>query len=491
MKLKFILIFLFLYSLLTAQVINKLPEFKKYLDEKEAAYEKISSNYGIATWNLYSAEGEVDLISPKKEYAKLFAEKQLNENLKYWKDKVNNDQILKRRIELWNTMVTASKIDLDSEIAETSAKLLQDINNRSNKDLAMAAQLQNRVLDLMKLRNKKAKQFGYSNYADFLLDYSGVGYKWYDNFVNEVDKRTAPVYRELLDKIKSEKGSVSVRELFPYFINRMDPKYSTDSLYILMKETVGNIGFDFEKLPIRFVVREADFGGNCIGVNIPDDFRVIMVPNMPISVYLHELGHGLQWMKTSVNYPILEGYEWNLGHGGTPFYEGMAEVLANFCREPLWYKKYSKLTDEQIKDRTTVDKYAMAFTLRFTLFNFLTEVEIYRNPDADPSEIYAELYARFLMLEEPPFRKLSLVNTMYVDYPCYLHNYMMADVIGWQVHQALKREFGEEYIFNKNTGKFLVDKLYKDGVLYDWKELLLKATGSEFDLDGYLKSMGM
>lgn len=492
LHLRLVLVVLFI-SFLSGQKLTNLPDFEKYLDQKEKEYEAISSKFGTATWNLYSGEGEIDLVTSKKDYARLFSEPQLLENLNYWNSKSSEiqSQILKRRIELWKKMITGSSIDLSPEIAEFSAKLLEDINKRNPSDEKQTAELSQKVIELMKLRNNKAKEAGYNNYADFALDFSGAGAKKYDEFVNEFDKRTAPAYKELVDKIKTEKGSVSLRDLFPYFMRTPDPKYSEDSLYILMKETVGNIGFDYSKLPIRFVVRNADFGGNCIGIDIPNDFRVIMVPNMPISVYLHELGHGLQWMKTSINNPILEGYEWIPGHGGTMFYEGMAEVLANFCRNKNWYKKYSNFTDEQIVKNLKTDKYAAAFTFRFTIFNFLAEVEIYRNIDKDPQEIYSSLYKRFLMLDGEPMRKFSFVNTMLIDYPCYLHNYLMADVIAKQVHKTLEKLYGENYIFKKESGEFLVEKLYKDGVLKDWRQILLEATGNEFDYDGFLSHYGL
>jgi hypothetical protein len=73
-----------------------------------------------------------------------------------------------------------------------------------------------------------------------------------------------------------------------------DVSFSEDSNYVILRKTMSDIGFDYDALPIRFVVKAADFGGNCIGVVIPTDYRVIVVPNMPISVYMHELGHGLQ-----------------------------------------------------------------------------------------------------------------------------------------------------------------------------------------------------
>jgi Zn-dependent M32 family carboxypeptidase len=80
---------------------------------------------------------------------------------------------------------------------------------------------------------------------------------------------------------------------------------------------------------------------------------------------------------------------------------------------------------------------------------------------------------------------------MFVDYPCYMHNYLIAGIIGWQVHDTLKQKFGEGYAFNNNVGQFLIDNLYKNGMLNDWRGILKGATGKTLDVDGYLKYLGM
>ncbi len=437
-------------------------------------------------------EGKADLAGAKEKYAALFNDNNLRNIISSWSAKLNssNDAMLKRRVEIWKNMLDAAKVDFDHEVAKISALLLDEVRNRDANNGEQTKKLETKVLDLIKLRNKKALQCGYNNYAEFVLEIRGIGYKWFNDLVDKIDRRTTLVYKELFEKVKSEKGKVGLRDIAKYQKFAGDPGFSNDSLYLLMKESLGAIGIDYEKLPIRFVVKEADFGGNCIAVSIPEDLRVIMVPNMPISVYLHELGHGLQWMKTMINNPILEGYEWIPGNGGPAFSEGMAETLANFCRQPLWYKKYTKLSDEDIKKIITPDKYSEAIRLRRTLVQFLIEIEIYKNPNSNPSDLLSELTKKYLWIENAN-QHYSLANTIFIDYPVYLHNYFLAEMIGWQVHDTLKHKFGESYVFNNRVGRFLIDNLYKNGMLKDWQGILKSATGRNLDVDGFLKSQGL
>lgn len=485
-------LFLFVSFNVKGQALTDQKEFVKYLDAMEKQYEEISVYFGTQTWNLYSMEGKADLPGAKAKYASLFNDEKLRTNVTAWygKLKTSDDLILKRRVQIWKTMLDAARVDYDTEIANVSAVLLDEVRNRDEKNVEQTKELEKKVLNLIKLRNKKAQQFGFNNYPEFVLEYTGIGYKWFMDLVNKVEERTAPAYKELFEKIKGEKGKVSVSDIRQYQKYLPESNFSKDSLYLVMKESLAAIGIDYSKLPIRFVVKNADFGGNCIAVSIPEDLRVIMVPDMPISVYLHELGHGMQWMKAEINNPILEGYEWCMGNGGPAFAEGMAETLANFCRQPLWFKKYTKLTDEQITNMLIPDKFSTAIRLRRTLIRFLIEIEIYKNPDADPSQLVADLNKKYLWIENAP-SQLSLANTIFMDYPIYMHNYFLAEMIGWQVHDALKQKFGEGYVFNNQVGRFLIDNLYKNGMIKEWQGILKGATGKNLDIDGFLKSLGM
>lgn len=487
-----ILLLFYSFSSLQAQIVSTQKDLAGYLDSKEKRYEEICIKFGTQTWNMYSGEAASDMTAAKLEFAVFYNDDNLKKIVTEWNARLKDspDKILKRRVQIWKNILDASVVEYDPEIVKTSAKLLEEVRNRDPKNEDQTKDLEKRVLELIKLRNAKVQKLGYKNYPEFVFEHSDAGYKWFNQLVDMLEKRTGAAYGELYKKIKTEKGQVGLMDIAEYQSRQTDPQFSKDSLLIVMKETTGNIGIDYDKLPIRFVVKEADFGGNCIGLDIPNDFRVIMVPNMPISVYLHELGHGLQWIKTSINTPILEGYEWCLGNGNPSFYEGMAETLAKFCKQTPWYKKYSRFTNEEIEANTKQSTFVSAVTIRMNLAWFMSEIELYNNPAKDINEIVKDLYKKYFWVENVNM-PTSLANTMYVDYPCYKQNYLLADIISWQVHGALRNKFGADYVFNKNVGQFLTDNLYKDGMLKNWQSILKDATGKELDVDGYLKSLGL
>ena len=63
----------------------------------------------------------------------------------------------------------------------------------------------------------------------------------------------------------------------------------------------------------------------------------------------------------------------------------------------------------------------------------------------------------------------------------------MAHMVAFQVHNSLKENFGNEYVFNKEVGNYLKENYYMHGEYYDWQDRLIHGTGKKLDLDAYLK----
>ncbi len=491
-----LIIFMFFLAVtgtLQPQTITGENELINYLNSKDTVYENICIEFGKETWDLYSGEDASNIYTPKSKMASFLTDKEFTENIDYWYGNISkiSNETAKRKVIVWRSVIYGTKIELDPDVKDVATNLLEELRNRDDKDTIKNKQLEKQVIELIRIRNKKARELGYENYAYYILDYFGIGQKWFQEFAEAIDRHSAPVYKELQEKVKSETGSVTLKEIMKYYKQPESIFFEDDSNHIIMKKSLSDIGFDYDKLPIRFVVKPADFGGNCIGVKIPGDFRVVMVPDMPISVFMHELGHGLQGIYTSTNTGLLEGYEWCLGNSPAMFYEGMAETMAEFTRTPAWLKKYAGYSDEKIAETFKQDKYAAALRMRVNLQWMLSEIEVYKNEDKNPAEITNALFKKIYFTDENRSRPYNLLNTSFVDYPCYMQNYVIAEFIRWQVHQTLKEKFGENYPQNNQVGNFLVENFYKYGVSKDWREIIKDATGKELDVDGYLISLGL
>lgn len=504
---KISLLFFVFYSFLISSCLSEdfdlisEVQLKQYLDKKEEKFESIAVKMGQAYWNLYSQEAPADLLTPQKQYYQLFNDHKLNTCINDWylRRKSIKDTILKRRVDIWHNILTAAKVEMHKEIFELRNKLENWLSVSNNKNKPCPEELETMATKLMTLRNEKAKINGFKNYAQMILEVTEIGDSWFKTMVKTIESATEKPYRQLVSefKRKNKKAEFESSDIYKllnkYYQTRRNPQITKDKIMPLMKETIENIGFNFKELSPNFLEKKMpkNIGGQNFAIKIPREFRIIVMPDLPLYERMHELGHGLQYFYTAVKYPILKGYEWCLGNESGAYTEGMAETIAKFIVTREWQKRYLQISEEDLEiSRKTINKY-VPFYLRFLLCSSLYEIELYRSPDQNKKELANRLYKKYLLLDKPFERARKTAKIAYVSYPLYTQNYLIADIIAWQIHETLVEKFGKHYPFNKDIAIFLRRNFYNDGFIYPWKTRLKIATGKKLDIKGYLKSMGL
>jgi len=323
--------------------------------------------------------------------------------------------------------------------------------------------------------------------------------EWYSAMIEAIDTATKKPYQELLADFKQKENKKEieysdVQKLIFYFRKSRMMPYSKEMEQgiPLMKETLANIGIDYDSLPLRFLVEDIPYGGNAIAVRIPDDMRIVILPHIPFPTWMHELGHGLHGVFNAAPSPVLKGYEWYLGNSCCAFAEGMAETAAGFLSNPEWLKKYGGLCEEAIEERRRNTRHYFPTVLRHEIADIQIELEMYRDLTQNPQDVRDMLYKKYLFLDKPCEKPFDITkNVVFVSYPVYLQNYLIAKIISWQVHEVLERKFGKDYVFNKNVGPFLIENLFKKGELYPWQQRMKMATGKELDVQRWLRTYGL
>lgn len=486
---------LFVHTIITSFAHDE-KDLESILNKMEIRYENIAEELGVAYWYFYSAEAEADLTTPKDKLYNLLINDTLNTLINKWYPNLSEikDTILKARVEKWHNVLLSAKVEYDAEIMKLRNELeemlqLSDEKDNSNYDF------ESNMLKLIELRNKKAVELGYKNYIHLTFETNGLGYDWFMNFIDVMDKSSYDAYKTLVEKTKTENNieEFSQRNAFQFigqFYGNNDPAEVKDSDKIeLVKKSLSNIGINYEELPAKLVEMKlpAGVGGQGLMINIPNDFRAVMTLGMDISVWMHEMGHGLHGLFNSIKSPILEGYEWIPGNSNPSFAEGMAETSAWFTRNIEWQKKYTYLTNEEIvKRKEIVNNYIPAF-IRYHLYNFSRETELYLHPEKTYEEIQKELAKKYLFVETEEIRTQSIASIIYVSYPLYLQNYLIADIVACQIHTALKEKFGKDYAFNKQVGGYLTKNFYSAGEYFNWTDRLIQGTGKPLDIEAYLE----
>ena len=475
---------------------------RRYLDAKETVYEDICVQMGSAYWNYYSQEDEADLATPRERFRELLTNDTLNLIVDTWSSRrmAIRDPLLRSRVRVWHNILTAAKVEMDPEIFALRNSLelwLAETDEASS--VPSREEMDSAMLRLMELRNARARSLGFDNFAELVLEVSGIGADWFYEFVATIDAATAEPYSRLLEELKQELGKSEIEakdigRLFGlYYITNQGASIDEDKMNVLIKETIENIGIEYDDLSVEIVEQDlpGGVGGQSLAIRIPEDFKVVVRDELSFFDRVHELGHGAQYTFTAIGYPILECYEWCLGSDCGAYSEGIAETLAKFARNEEWQKRNAGMGEEDLIAQKEILRKYMSLYLRYLLVESMYEIALYDDLARDHLEIRQMLHKKYLSLEGSIGRPIPFANIIHVSYPIYVQNYLIADVISWQIHETLEDRFGSSYAFDTRVGPFLKENFYADGCMYPWQMRMKRATGRELDIDGYLSAGGL
>jgi hypothetical protein len=472
---------------------------RRYLDAKEIVFEDICVQMGTAYWNAYTREAESDLETPKQRFRELYTDSTLNMLVDLWFERrdVIEDPILKRRIEVWHNILTGARVEMDDAIFDLKNELEMWLLNRDSLVARPSREeLEEMMLELMELRNMRAKQLGFENFADLVLEITDIGSDWFYELVETIDSATLESYERLVAEIRQEKtdGELEFSDVWrlfmQYYVTSQGTGIGEEEMPELMAQTLVNLGIDYDVLSVHLVEKDlpGGVGGQSFAIRIPDEFRVVVMDELSFYDRMHELGHGMQWTFTTVQYPVLKGYEWCLGNDCGGYSEGLAETIAKFVVNREWQRKYTDVDDEELLAQEELLKDYLPVFLRGLLARSMVEIEFYRDLAQDYQEVRERVFKKYLLLDKHIGRAEPLANIVYVSYPVYVQSYLIAEIMSWQIHQALKDRFGSDYVFDRRVGDFLIEHLCAQGMFCPWKHRLSKVTGKEFDINGYFES---
>ena len=475
---------------------------RRYLNTKEMVFEDICVQMGTAYWNAYTGEKESDLETPKGRFRELFTDPKLNMLIDEWfiRSGVIADSVLARRIAVWRNVLIGAKVEMDDEIFDLRSKLeMWLLSGDSIVAKPSRQELEDMMLELMQLRNKKARQLGFDTYADLVLEITDIGADWFYELVEIIDSATLEPYEQLVADIRQEKddGELEFSDVWRlfilYYVTSQGVGIAEEEMPELMEQTLANLGIDYDVLNVHLVEKDlpGGVGGQSFAIRIPDEFRIVVMDELSFYDRMHELGHGMQWTFTTVKYPILKGYEWCLGNDCGAYSEGLAETVAKFVVNHQWQIEYTEVDDEEmLAQEALLQKYLPIF-LRGLLARSMVEIEFYRDLDQDYREVRERVFKKYLLLDRPVGRAEPLANIVYVSYPIYVQNYLLAEIMSWQIHRALGERFGSDYVFNQDVGDFLIEHLCREGMYRPWKRRLSRITGKGLDIEGYLENHGI
>jgi peptidyl-dipeptidase A len=360
------------------------------------------------------------------------------------------------------------------------------------------------IIQMVKTRNEFARSFGYTDYYQLALETKDQTPDKIKTLMDDIALKTHDQYFEaksMIDKVLAKRYRISIPELRAYHFNDERTSYlprkfsdKMDSLFRDKDPIQLAAGF-FEGigLPIQDVIERSELksrkgkkssGTNIFNIDFRNDLRMMATidPNMEgMKKMMHLGGHASHFKNISDSIPyLLKDPNAVVAEGVSSFFENLASnngwLKSEFDMDSVSNKEFELLCMHFIQ----VDR---LFRFRRLLVKSIFEREIYRDPDQNLGALWYRLNEKYLGIRPPDDQNTTdwATNSYFTSFSCSVHNYVLADLFAGQLQHYIEKNLLNNkyraYHENKAVGNFLVSKVYKNGDIFPWEQLIEQATG--------------
>lgn len=556
-SLVFLLPLLFVFVLMYCSMRNDEIDLRAFIDSHVKIVEPKFKAMNLAYWNA-AATGEKKYYDEQAaielEIRTIYSNKKEFEQLKKWKKAGNiKDTLLGRQlIMLYNNyLINQNDTTLMRKIVEKAAAVqnkfnvfrpvlngkevddnkIEDIlkkerNSAERKKAWEASKEVGKVvaadvIELVKLRNKAARQLGFKNYYEMSLIASEQSVEEVIAIFNELKELTDEPYKKLKSEIDiklSKKYGIEPENMMPWHYEdrffQEAPKMGTIDLDKYFKgkkiEKLASTFYSGIGLPVENILKNSDIYGRkgkyqhafSTDIDRLGDVRTMqsVIDNKNwMSTMLHELGHGVYSLNVRRDLPFILRIE---SHIFTT--EAIAMMMERQVDNADWLHIMVDIgqKDKNIiaaEGRENLRMQALIFS-RWTQVMMRFEKSMYEDPDQDLNKLWWNLVKEYQMVTPPEGRnapdwaaKIHLSQS-----PAYYHNYELGELMASQLQSyiaknILKQDNMREVCFTNKpeVGKYLETKVFAPGASLRWDALIKAATGeplsAKFFAEEYVK----
>ncbi|HQP16512.1 MAG TPA: M2 family metallopeptidase [Bacteroidales bacterium] len=482
-----------------SQIFANKNDFEKIKKIKESGH--IKDELLVRQMNIIYNAFLGEQIDTNKTRAMIDKQSQISQIFNKFRPVVGTDTLTDNQIEA--TLRTS-----------TDNKLLEESWNASKKSGAAVAE---QVIELVKMRNEAAKELGFKNYHEMSLSLSEQDPEQIEKLFDELDSLTRDSFAQLkneMDEYFAQRYKVKKEELMPWhYQNRffqeapkiypvdLDVYYKDKDVVALTKTYFKGVGLDIDDMLAKSDMFERK-GKNqhafCTDIDREGDVRVLCNTQNNASwmnTLLHEFGHAVY---SKYNDRALPYFLRDAAHTFTT--EAIAMFFGRLASNPQWMvdnlgiskEEAAKIADDCYK---TLRLEQLTFS-RWAQVMYRFEKGMYEDPDRGLNKLWWDLVEKYQLLKRPEGRNQpDWASKIHIAlYPCYYHNYLMGELLASQLsYYVAKNYYNTEdlnnvsFTNNPEVGKYMVEKVFKPGMKYEWNDMIEKATGEKLTAKYYAK----
>jgi peptidyl-dipeptidase A len=366
-----------------------------------------------------------------------------------------------------------------------------------------------KVLDLVRLRNRVARDNGYENFHVMSLKLNELEPDTLFPLLGHLAKITEKPYRAMMTKLDhslAKKFRLKTEELRPWHYGDpffqaapvtttfdLDRFYRGEDLERLTVKFFDGIGLDVRDVLARSDLHEREGKCQhafCTDIDRNGDVRVLCNVKENehwMGTMLHEFGHAVYDKYTDMTLP-------HTLRGPTHIFttEAIAMLFGRLSHSVEFLTgivgKSEESTSSVVRGAKELFCQNQLIFVRWGLVVVYFERELYRDPEQDLDALWWKLVADLQHLPPPDTTrdarphwaaKIHIATT-----PVYYQNYILGELMASQLSRHLRESVlnGASSSVNRpEVGKYLQENVFRPGRTVPWNDLVTQATGEELN----------
>ena len=383
----------------------------------------------------------------------------------------------------------------------------------------VGAQVSERLLSLVRMRNTESRRLGFDNYYSMSLTLQEQDEDALFALLESLHQESSQIwseYRTNLDHSLGGRYGVLTENLRPWHhANRffqepgpgaanLDRFFEGVNLEPITAQFFQNIG-----LPVDDLLEIADLYERpgkcqhafCLDVDRKGDVRVLCNNRSDerwMSTTLHEFGHAIydKYLDQDLPYLLREP-----AHILTT--EAIALFMGRLTKDAHWLRIYAGV-DPAEADRISaaarheVQDYLLVF-MRWCFVMCHFERALYRDPEQDLDGLWWSLVEKYQDINcpvEDRWPGMWAAKVHLATAPVYYHNYLLGEMTASQLLCYLQgvvlkesSDTGEALVTEPVVGAWLKEALFSPGSRYRWDTWLVRATGEPLNPEYYVRDL--